>query len=167
MNAESRVDESDSAASRSSSVKQVPPEWQFSLRRLLIATTVVSLCLAVGTYLAGVAFIIFAVVLIEVATLLSVDWLIRPANRPLLAFVTAGSCTRGVSSPLLAPIAISPECLQAPPLRFGATASVAPMNPSFEHDLLDLDNRWLVAEKADHPVEGVAAGFDPEAADIV
>ena len=91
MNAESRVDESDSAASRSSTAKQVPPEWQFSLRRLLIATTVVSLCLAVGTYLAGVAFIIFAVVLIEVATLLSVDWLIRPANRPLLAFVTAGS----------------------------------------------------------------------------
>jgi hypothetical protein len=91
MNAESRVDESDSAASRSSSDRPVPREWQFSLRALLITTTVVSICLALGTYLAGVAFIIFAVVLLEVATLLSVDWLIRPANRPLLAFVTAGS----------------------------------------------------------------------------
>ncbi len=71
----------------------VPPEWQFSLRSLLIFTTIVSICLAIGTYFAGVAFAAFALVIIQVGTLLSVDWLIRPANRPVLAFVAAGSWT--------------------------------------------------------------------------
>jgi hypothetical protein len=91
MNADSKPDELDPIVSRSTVDKPVPREWQFSLRSLLITTTVISIVLAVGTYLAGVAFVIFAAVVIEAATLLSVDWLIRPANRQLLAFVTAGS----------------------------------------------------------------------------
>jgi hypothetical protein len=69
----------------------VPREWQFSLRSLLLATTVVSICLAIGTYFAGVAFAVFVLVLLQVAMLFSVDWLIRPANRRMLAFVAAGS----------------------------------------------------------------------------
>ena len=69
----------------------IPREWQFSLRSLLLATTVVSICLAIGTYFAGVAFAVFVLVLLQVVMLLSVDWLIRPANRRMLAFVAAGS----------------------------------------------------------------------------
>jgi hypothetical protein len=69
----------------------VPREWQFSLRSLLLATTVVSICLAIGTYFAGVAFAAFVLVLLEVAVLFSFEWLIRPANRRVLAFATAGS----------------------------------------------------------------------------
>ena len=71
--------------------KPVPAEWQFSLRSLLLVTTVVSICLAIGTYFAGVAFAAFVLVLFQVAMLFSVDWLIRPANRRMLAFVAAGS----------------------------------------------------------------------------
>jgi hypothetical protein len=70
---------------------RVPGEWQFSLRSLLLATTVISICLAIGTYFAGVAFAAFVLVLLQVAMLFSVDWLIRPANRRVLAFVAAGS----------------------------------------------------------------------------
>jgi hypothetical protein len=69
----------------------VPREWQYSLRGLLVSTSIVSACLAVGTYLAGIAFAIFVLVLLQVALLLSVDWLIRPANRRLLAFITSGT----------------------------------------------------------------------------
>jgi hypothetical protein len=69
----------------------VPSEWQFSLRGLLISTTIVSACLALGTYLAGIAFAVFVLVLLQVLLLLSIDWLIRPANRRLLAFVTGGT----------------------------------------------------------------------------
>jgi hypothetical protein len=69
----------------------VPREWQFSLRSLLLATTVVSICLAIGTYFAGIAFAAFVLILLQVVMLFSVDWLIRPANRRMLAFVTAGS----------------------------------------------------------------------------
>jgi hypothetical protein len=91
MNGDSEPDELEPGVSRTEIERSVPREWQFSLRGLLITTTVISDGLAIGSYLAGVAFIIFAVVVIEAATLLSVDWLIRPANRQLLAFVTAGS----------------------------------------------------------------------------
>jgi hypothetical protein len=69
----------------------VPREWQFSLRSLLLVTTVASICLAIGTYFVGVAFAAFVLVLLQVVMLFSVDWLIRPANRRMLAFVAAGS----------------------------------------------------------------------------
>ncbi len=68
-----------------------PPEWQFSLRSLFAVTTIVSIVLALGTYFAGFVFVVAVVALIQVATLLAADWLIRPANRRALAFVTAGS----------------------------------------------------------------------------
>jgi hypothetical protein len=67
------------------------PTWQFSLRSLLIATALVSVCLAIGVYITGFMFALAVVALIQVATLLSADWLIRPQNRRALAFVTAGS----------------------------------------------------------------------------
>src|SRR5689334_15938360 len=70
--------------------KPVPAEWQFSLRGLLVTTTIVSICLAIGTYFKGIAFAVFAMILFQVAFLLSMDWLIRPANRRMLAFVAAG-----------------------------------------------------------------------------
>jgi hypothetical protein len=69
----------------------VPREWQFSLRSLLLVTTAVSICLAIGTYFVGIAFAAFVLVLLQVAMLFSIDWLIRPANRRMLAFVAAGS----------------------------------------------------------------------------
>jgi hypothetical protein len=65
--------------------------WQFSLRSLLIATTIVSVCLAIGVHFAGLIFAVAAVGLTQAAMLLSADWLIRPQNRRALAFVTAGS----------------------------------------------------------------------------
>jgi len=67
------------------------PAWQFSLRSLLIATTIVSICLAIGVHFAGLMFAVAAVGLTQAAMLLSADWLIRPQNRRALAFVTAGS----------------------------------------------------------------------------
>ena len=91
MDPNRRSDEHDSGVSRSSTEKPIPAEWQFSLRGLLLTVTTVSICLAVGTHLAGVVFVIFAVVVIEVSTLLAGEWLIRPANQQVLAFVTAGS----------------------------------------------------------------------------
>lgn len=69
----------------------VPKEWQFSLRSLLIATAAASVVMVLGMYLAGIAFVVFVIVLMQAATLLASDWLIRPANRQLLAFITAGS----------------------------------------------------------------------------
>lgn len=65
--------------------------WQFSLRSLLALTTIVSVCLAVGVHFAGFMFVVVAVGLLQATILLSADWLIRPANRRVLAFVTAGS----------------------------------------------------------------------------
>ncbi|HEY3393835.1 MAG TPA: hypothetical protein VGK58_14080 [Lacipirellulaceae bacterium] len=67
------------------------PTWQFSVRTLLIVTALVSVCLAVGVHYAGFMFALVVIGLIQVATLLSADWLIRPQNRRALAFVTAGS----------------------------------------------------------------------------
>jgi hypothetical protein len=71
--------------------RPVPMEWQFSLRSLLIVTAAVSVVMVLGMYLVGVAFVVFVIVLIQATILLAGDWLIRPANRRLLAFVTAGS----------------------------------------------------------------------------
>jgi hypothetical protein len=71
--------------------RPVPKEWQFSLRSLLIATAAVSVVMVLGMYLAGIAFVVFVIILIQATTLIAGDWLIRPANRRLLAFVTAGS----------------------------------------------------------------------------
>ena len=67
------------------------PVWQFSLRTLLIVTALVSVCLAIGVHFAGFMFALVVIGLIQVATLLSADWLIRPQNRRALAFVAAGS----------------------------------------------------------------------------
>jgi len=64
---------------------------QFSVRALLIATAIVSLCLAVGVHFAGVVFVIVTVGLLQAATFLAADWLNQPANRSALAFVTAGT----------------------------------------------------------------------------
>jgi hypothetical protein len=72
-----------------SSASRTP--WQYSLRGLLIVTTVVSICLTVGVYFAGVLFVLGFIALIQVATLLAADWLIRPQNRRALAVVSAGS----------------------------------------------------------------------------
>jgi hypothetical protein len=66
-------------------------DWQFSVRDLLALTTVVSICLAVGTYFAGIIFALVALGIVQAALLLSADWLIWPQNRHLLAFVTAGA----------------------------------------------------------------------------
>ena len=73
--------------------RQFPPAptWQFSLRTLLVVTALVSVCLAIGVHFAGFMFALVLIGLIQVATLLSADWLIRPQNRRALAFVTAGS----------------------------------------------------------------------------
>jgi hypothetical protein len=78
----------DRLASASSSTV---PAWQFSLRSLLIATALVSVILALGVHLTGFMFALVVIGLVQVATLLSADWLIRPQNRRALAFVTAGS----------------------------------------------------------------------------
>jgi hypothetical protein len=71
--------------------RPVPTEWQFSLKSLFVVTTVLSIAMALGTVFLGVALALFVFVLVQVATLLLADWLIRPANRRILAFVTAGS----------------------------------------------------------------------------
>ncbi len=67
------------------------PGLQFSVRDLLIVTTIVSICLAVGVHFAGFLFVVVTIGLIQVAILLAADWLIRPENRRVFAFVTAGS----------------------------------------------------------------------------
>ncbi len=91
MEAKRPNDSFESAVSQTRIQRPVPKEWQFSLRSLMVATTAVSVVMALGMYLVGVAFVVFVVVLIQAATLLAADWLIRPANRRMLAFVTAGS----------------------------------------------------------------------------
>ena len=67
------------------------PRWQFSLRSLLVVTALVSVCLAIGVHFAGFMFALVLIGLIQAATLLSADWLIRRENRRALAFVTSGS----------------------------------------------------------------------------
>ena len=64
---------------------------QFSVRDLLVATTLVSICLAIGVHFAGFMFVFIVVGVLQVAMLLIGDWLIRPENRRALAFSTAGS----------------------------------------------------------------------------
>jgi ABC-type Mn2+/Zn2+ transport system permease subunit len=66
---------------------------QFSLRWLLLLTTVASVCLAIGVYFAGVMLVVVAFGLLQVATLVAADWLIRPENRRWLAMLTAASWT--------------------------------------------------------------------------
>jgi hypothetical protein len=65
--------------------------WQFSIRDLLIATTIISICLAVGVHFAGFMFVLIALGVMQAAILLAGDWLIRPRNRRALAFATAAS----------------------------------------------------------------------------
>jgi hypothetical protein len=91
METERPIEPIESAASQTRIQRPVPKEWQFSLRSLMIATTAVSVVMAFGMFFVGIAFVVFVVVLIQAATLLAADWLIRPANRRMLAFVTAGS----------------------------------------------------------------------------
>jgi hypothetical protein len=69
-----------------------PRSWfQFSVRDLLIATTIVSICLAIGVHFVGLMFVVAVIGLLQVGVLLAGDWLIRPENRRALAFVTTGS----------------------------------------------------------------------------
>jgi hypothetical protein len=65
--------------------------WQFSLRSLLIVITVASVLLAIGVHYAGVIVALAVVSLMQVGMLVGADWLIRPAHRRALAFVTAAS----------------------------------------------------------------------------
>jgi len=65
--------------------------WQYSLKTFFGLTTIVSVCLAIGVHFAGFMLIVVVVGLMQAVILLSADWLIRPANRRALAFVTAGS----------------------------------------------------------------------------
>src|SRR5262249_43525398 len=90
MEAHDRPKRIERVSEESASQREVPKEWQFSLRGLMIAITIVSVVMALGRYLVGAAFVIFAVVLVESASLLSFEWLIRPENRRFLAFTTAG-----------------------------------------------------------------------------
>lgn len=66
---------------------------QFSVRDLLVTMTIVSICLAVGVHFVGFMFVVIVMAGVQVSTLLAGDWLIRPQNRRVLAFVTAGSWT--------------------------------------------------------------------------
>jgi hypothetical protein len=68
-----------------------PKPSQFSLRSLLVLTTIVSIGLAIGVHFGGVMVVVVAAALILVGTFLSADWLIRPQNRRALAFVTASA----------------------------------------------------------------------------
>jgi hypothetical protein len=101
----------ESAAGEPRIQRSVPKEWQFSLRSLMIATTAVSVVMALGMFLVGIAFVVFAVVLIQAATLLAADWLIRPANRRMLAFVTAGSWMVAGSGLLLVDFKVASDIL--------------------------------------------------------
>lgn len=81
----------DSSPDELSFTRPVPSDWQFSLKSLFVVTTVLSIAMALGTIFLGVALVLLVIVMVQVATLLLADWLIRPANRRILAFVTAGS----------------------------------------------------------------------------
>lgn len=89
MDPERQMKRIESATDPSPAQQPVPKEWQFSLGGLMVVTTAVSVIMAFGTYLVGFWFVVFVIVLTQVATLVATDWLIRPANRPALAFVTA------------------------------------------------------------------------------
>jgi hypothetical protein len=65
--------------------------WQFSLRSLLIFITAASILLAIGVHYAGIIVALAVVGLMQVGMLVGADWLIRPAHRRALAFVTAAS----------------------------------------------------------------------------
>jgi hypothetical protein len=67
------------------------PRWQFSVRDLLIAMTVISICLAIGVHFAGFMFVLIAIGVMQAGILLAGDWLIRPQNRRALAFATSAS----------------------------------------------------------------------------
>lgn len=67
--------------------------WQFSLRGLLLLTTLVSICLAIGVHFAGFMVVFIAIGVTQVTMMLCADWLIRPQNRRALAFATAASWT--------------------------------------------------------------------------
>jgi hypothetical protein len=70
---------------------QTRPRFQFSIRDLLVTTTIVSICLAVGVHFVGFMAVVGALCVTQVAVLLASDWLIRPENRRALAFVSAGT----------------------------------------------------------------------------
>jgi hypothetical protein len=72
-------------------IDEGPGPWQFSLRSLLIAVTVASILLAIGVHFGGILVALAAVGVSQAGMLLSADWLIRPAHRRALAFVTAAS----------------------------------------------------------------------------
>jgi hypothetical protein len=65
--------------------------WQFSLRSLFVLTTVASIGLAIGVHYGGFTVVALAAGLILAGALLSADWLIRPQNRRVLAFITASA----------------------------------------------------------------------------
>lgn len=66
------------------------PRFQFSVRDLLVATTIASVCLAIGIHFLGFMAVVGTVCIAQAAVLLASDWLIRPENRRSLAFATAG-----------------------------------------------------------------------------
>lgn len=66
------------------------PRFQFLVRDLLVATTIASVCLAIGIHFFGFIAVVGTVCIAQVAVLLASDWLIRPENRRALAFATAG-----------------------------------------------------------------------------
>jgi hypothetical protein len=83
--------------------------WQFSLRSLLVVVTFVSVLLAIGVHLGGILVALIAVGILQAGILLSADWLIRPAHRRALAFVTAASWAIVGSSFVIGAIVTSNE----------------------------------------------------------
>jgi hypothetical protein len=63
--------------------------FQFSTRDLLIATTIISVVLAIGVPFGGFAIVAVVIGLLQAIILLAGDWLIRPENWRALAFTTA------------------------------------------------------------------------------
>jgi hypothetical protein len=90
MNSDSQTDGAKLTSAQRDERQQVPREWQFSLRGLFILTTILCAYLALAAALPLDEFVLLSVMLFLVAVLLSVEWLIRPANRHILACVTAG-----------------------------------------------------------------------------
>jgi hypothetical protein len=56
-----------------------------------VLTTVASIGLAIGVHYGGFTVVALAAGLILAGALLSADWLIRPQNRRVLAFITASA----------------------------------------------------------------------------
>jgi hypothetical protein len=65
--------------------------WQFSLRSLLAFVSIVSILLAIGVHYAGAVVALVVWGLFQAGMLVSADWLIQPAHRRALAFLTAAS----------------------------------------------------------------------------